>query len=427
MMVRFAVWVHRWEGLIMLPVVVALLFPTPVSSLALVVLPLLFLLRRLHRPDFLPATPFNLTLLLLLLALLLSFTVTFDITLSFPKIAGLLVGITLFFVADSYARRGPRYVAGIAGIFLLAGGSMALFGLFGVHWTGVAAPLDRLKTWLPGGLENAGSRGLVNPNELAGILDWLLPFAFGLWIGFWHERRRIPWLILLLPLAATAALLLATRSRAGILSAALALLLIFTIQSQGIRRIRGRRRLLMGVILTGAAITLIVILNATLKGAAQQAEVSLSWAGRTEIWTRAIYALRDFPLTGISMNGFRVVVHTLYPLFLISPEIDLGHAHNQLLQAGLDLGLMGMTAYLALWLTSGVLLWQSWQRAPATALPLRALILALCGALAGSWLFGLIDAISLGARPGFLWWLLLALVVAAHRESARHATETGPS
>ena len=30
------------------------------------------------------------------------------------------------------------------------------------------------------------------------------------------------------------------------------------------------------------------------------------------------------------------------------------------------------------------------------------------------WIFGLFDAISLGARPGFIWWLLLGLTAGAH-------------
>ena len=37
------------------------------------------------------------------------------------------------------------------------------------------------------------------------------------------------------------------------------------------------------------------------------------------------------------MNTFRHVVHLLYPLFTISPDIDFGHAHNEFLQAAIDL------------------------------------------------------------------------------------------
>jgi putative inorganic carbon (HCO3(-)) transporter len=126
----------------------------------------------------------------------------------------------------------------------------------------------------------------------------------------------------------------------------------------------------------------------------------------------------------MSMNGFRRVVHILYPLFLISPATDIAHAHNQLLQTGLDLGLPGLVAYLALWWISAVLLWRSWRGAPDTAH--RALVVGVAGALVASWIFGLLDAISLGAKPGFMWWLLLALLVALHDRS-RPETAASPS
>jgi hypothetical protein len=44
------------------------------------------------------------------------------------------------------------------------------------------------------------------------------------------------------------------------------------------------------------------------------------------------------------------------------------------------------------------------------------LIIGLIGSLTAGWFFGILDAIALGARPGFLWWLLLALVVLVHEK-----------
>jgi hypothetical protein len=146
--------------------------------------------------------------------------------------------------------------------------------------------------------------------------------------------------------------------------------------------------------------------------------------GRLEIWSRAIFALQDFPLTGLSMNGFRRVVHLLYPLFTISPELDLAHAHNHLLQAGLDLGLGGLIAYLSLWLIAAFLLWQSWQHLQHVHRrnqPLHVLIVGLSGSFVAAWVFGIMDAITLGARPGFIWWLLLALLTSVHDHARQSA------
>jgi putative inorganic carbon (hco3(-)) transporter len=62
------------------------------------------------------------------------------------------------------------------------------------------------------------------------------------------------------------------------------------------------------------------------------------------------FIIQDFPFTGMGMNVFRKVVPVLYPLFLIGPDIDIGHAHNEFLQAALDLGIPGLIAFLALYI-----------------------------------------------------------------------------
>ena len=140
-------------------------------------------------------------------------------------------------------------------------------------------------------------------------------------------------------------------------------------------------------------------------------------AGRLELWPRALYALADFPLTGLGMNGFRQAAPVLYPFASLPADVDVAHAHNHLLQAGLDLGLPGLVAYLALWAISAALLRQSWQG--ATTAWQRALIVGLSGSMTAGWIFGIFDAIAIGARPGFLWWLLLALIVAVHEDVMR--------
>jgi putative inorganic carbon (HCO3(-)) transporter len=50
------------------------------------------------------------------------------------------------------------------------------------------------------------------------------------------------------------------------------------------------------------------------------------------------------------MNAFRKVVPVLYPLFTIPSELDIPHAHNEFLQAALDLGIPGLIAFLVLYI-----------------------------------------------------------------------------
>jgi putative inorganic carbon (HCO3(-)) transporter len=103
----------------------------------------------------------------------------------------------------------------------------------------------------------------------------------------------------------------------------------------------------------------------------------------------------------------------LYPLFTIPPDVDFAHAHNHLLQVALDLGLPGLIAYLSLWLTSAVMLHRIWSCSQGWEG--RLWVLGLGGSMLGYFIYGLTDAVALGAKPGFLWWYLLGLIAALHR------------
>nr|MBP7693682.1 hypothetical protein [Anaerolineales bacterium] len=108
------------------------------------------------------------------------------------------------------------------------------------------------------------------------------------------------------------------------------------------------------------------------------------------------------------LNTFRTVVHVLYPLFLIAPDFDVAHAHNEFLQAALDLGLPGLIAFLAL---NGLAFVQAAviaRRAPAEWQ--RVMALALGAGVLAHMLFGLTDAVALGAKVGIVFWILLGLI-----------------
>ncbi|MBU4225932.1 MAG: O-antigen ligase family protein [Chloroflexi bacterium] len=99
-----------------------------------------------------------------------------------------------------------------------------------------------------------------------------------------------------------------------------------------------------------------------------------------EVWSRAIYGIQDFPFTGMGVNAFRKVVPVLYPLFTVSPDVDIGHAHNEFLQAGLDLGIPGLIAFSALYIGVFWMLADIWKAAaPRCPLPAaRSTLAASC-------------------------------------------------
>jgi len=147
---------------------------------------------------------------------------------------------------------------------------------------------------------------------------------------------------------------------------------------------------------------------------AEEVVGSISLAGRVEIWSRAIYAIQDFPFTGCGLGTFRRVVHLLYPLFLVTPDTDIAHAHNIFLQTALDLGIPGLIAYLALLFVALAICWRSAQDFSAGRM-VRVIALGLAGGLVAIHTYGLTDALALGSKPAVAFWFALGLVAGMER------------
>ena len=135
---------------------------------------------------------------------------------------------------------------------------------------------------------------------------------------------------------------------------------------------------------------------------------------RLDIWSRSVYILRDFAPTGVGMGSFTETADTFYP-FSLSPPGTIYHAHNLFLQIGIDLGIIGLIAWLAVLLTILALSWQLYR--PKT--PTRSKVAVglgaglLCSQLA-LMIHGVTDAVTWGmVRPAPLVWALWGLAVAA--------------
>ncbi len=405
------------------------LFPSPMRTLALLVIPLLWLVRWIATGHLAPPTPVDWSLWGLLLMVLVSQYATFDMAHSLVKIAGLVYGIALFYAVVQGVGASPSRlwwgVAALYGLVLgLAAVSMVVYG-----WFGNVPVLGPLLARVPASVTGlARAAEAVNPNQVAGVLLWLTPLAVALALAAWGRfrglARRFHWWgagLLALLLTGTAvsllAVLLLTRSRAGLAGLLVALLLMGLLGLTAVSR-----KLTLIIIVTLVALFAVGVTvtgpDAVMAAFFEQANIdsgdpASSLSGRLEIWSRAIYGLQDFPFTGMGMNNFRKVVHILYPLFLISPDTDIAHAHNHWLQAGLDLGIPGMIAYMSLWLGLAAMLWQTWRRAADGWL--RVLSLGFIGCLAAYFVYGLLDTVALGARPGFVFWVMVGLITALHK------------
>lgn len=398
----------------------------------LLIIPLLLLVRRVATGRFVPATTVNGALWLLLLMAGVSLYATYDIGVSLRKVVGLAYGLFLFWALVQHTERRPQHLWGTIGLFILSGWGVVGLALVAGNLQAkvpLLFPLMErifsLYTFLP------PIARVINPNEIGGALTWLVPFTLVLLYGLLFypsssdSAGRQAALLAGVTVSAFvfSGLLILTQSRSALLGTAIALLLVGVLLGRWPRRMTvaglALSLLLGGVwgISTGPAdawVRLGTLSGVTLNPVGVPQDGIYSLSGRIEIWSRAIYGLQDFPFTGMGMNTFRRIVHVLYPLFSVSPDTDIAHAHNHLLQAGLDLGLPGLIAYLALWFGLAAILVRTWRNSQEGSWP-RLLTLGIGSSLLAYFIYGITDAIALGARPGFIFWMLAALAVSLSR------------
>jgi putative inorganic carbon (hco3(-)) transporter len=417
-MPRRGVWWNWFSVVALLAVTPWLLFPDGWRSAALVVLPLLWIGNRIVAGHFIPRTPYDVVILSLLVMVLVSLYATYDIAVSLPKIAGVLLGVSLFYVVVGFIH-APKQLYQVLSVVLVG---MALFlgvVLVGSGWGNKIVVLQQISANLPSLLRGLpGADTGFHPAEVGGTLTWLVFLPATVAIGLWTQHRihrNWPWLIGLGVL--TGVLLMAlvlTQSRSAWLGAAAgASVLLWLLGRWG--RVALGAGVIVVLILFGLGVPGRLLSNGTSNSAVviDQAAFNPSLVDRTEIWSRAIYGLQDFPFTGMGLGTFRYVMPVLYPLFRVGPDVDLGHAHNEWLQAGVDLGLAGLVAFVALQGMSLALAYRAFRM--AWPVMVRWLMAGMLAGLVAHGIYGLTDAVALGAKPGVFLWIMLGLSAAVWR------------
>jgi putative inorganic carbon (HCO3(-)) transporter len=435
---------NRWSSLLE-PLVLALLapfalFPAPERTVALLVIPFLWIYQWRRSGHLVPRTPLDWPILLLLVMVLISLWATYDIAVSLPKITGVVYGVGLYYGLVRMCQNPRTWLVGLTS-FLLAGLGVAILSLLGLRasdklpWlTALLPSLPRFISGLPGA--EAG----FNPNEVAGALLWVLPPVLFAGLLVFRQssliRQRVGvwgWAGITISIWLMAPLMLlvfgVTQSRSGYLGLALTAPILLAI-------ILPTRPRFIFIVSGPVLVSLIIgglILNRDQIGVYRLLGLAISSLGsRPEIWSRAVYALQDFPFTGMGMNTFRNIVHVLYPMLGVGPDTDIGHAHNEFLQAGLDLGFPGLAAFLTINLSTVWMLSKVYKHSLSFAetgwIPkIRLLILGLAGGLIAHSLYGLTDAIALGAKPGFLFWMLLGLIASLYRQPSLELSKANPN
>ena len=345
---------------------------------------------------------------------------------SWPRGFILVWNLALFFAVAAYAGRSRLQFGWALGGVIAATQTIAILAPFGIERRAKIAVLGKILAVIPDFLVGvfAGAEGGFSTNQLAGVLLYLLPLLIALTVaGVWRGGRRDWqwWAIAACTLWMLAVMALA-QSRGGLLGLAAGLFVVVLLQW------RAGWGILVGLALLvplGVRWLPSSVLDALSDAATVRAVGGLQTLTnfRPDVWRAARWGIADFPFTGMGLGTFREIGPLLYPMSSVPDNFDLAHAHNFFLQTGLDVGLPGLAAVVALHLLACWELYRLW-RTPGRVAPAwpafltwRALSVGWMGSIVAHTVYSQFDAVALGSKPGFLLWLLFALIFAAGRLS----------
>ncbi len=367
---------------------------------------------RLHRTTFLP-------LLLLLLWLPLNFWASVDWAASLAALAPILLGAAVFVICllPLAWLRQPHRVWQVWLLLILLSAALTFasppFILWKPQFRLFRLPLYDWLRALP--LDDLVGQ-TIHANVIAGALVLLLPFAALplLWPLLLHtsalpkrrSARILPRVLVGLLTLCTLGLIVLTQSRGGYLAVVAALVVLLTL--------RWPRLLYIAPIGLLAAVGIIFWLGPQQLFNLLGADTTFGGSEfRVEVWTNALHALRDFPFTGIGFGTFDRVIPLLYPYRTVNGA-EVTHAHNLILQIGVDLGLPGLVAWLAFITLLFVMAIRVLRHTERASLNF-ALAAACLASLVGMLVHGVLDAATWSSKLAFIPWLIYAQVVLVHR------------
>ncbi len=241
----------------------------------------------------------------------------------------------------------------------------------------------------------------MNPNVLAGALVLIAPLLGSLAIT--ESELSVPSrLTIAVAAMLVTAVIVWTQSRGAYVALAISLVMVSVIQ------LRRRYWIAFTLLVFAAGALVFVFRDQILSRPESVAAESLK---RAQIWYRALLAISDAPIAGIGFSQFDVVIPRLYP-YTTAVSTPPPHAHNLLLQVGVDTGLVGLFIMLSIWGGAFYLLFRlrtSGARDKYTALELAAAAGAV-GSLCAMLIHGMVDAVLWSSKLAFVPWLIYALI-----------------
>ena len=382
-------------------------------------------------------TPLDLPVVILLVMLPVSLAVTSYPWLTLPKVYGVVLSVAFFYAVVNQVK-SRRDLAWATLWLVLACIAIALAGLIGTDWAqskiiSASFIYDRLPHVIQG-IPRSIAGGFAR-NGVGGTLTLVVPLLAALGLVTQESgadergqtrieiplpRSHLPWravpgstavripfrLVVGVALVLSVITLALTQSRGALLGTGVGLLAVAI----------WRERRFAWLIVVGVVLFTVVLFagqgNTLAEFVLKMDSRTGTLASRLEVWQRGVMMVQDFPFTGIGIGTYNEVAHSLYPFFIAAPDEVVAHAHDELLQVAVDVGIPGLIAYVAL--LTGFVLCVARAYGVIDDVGIRALLAGLGFAMLAHQVFGLTDAFILGTKPGVLMWVDFALAAVVY-------------
>ena len=391
------------------------IFPRPGRTWIFLLVPFVLLWKCRREKRFFRRTLLDLAVALLMVQVLVTCFVVMDLDFSLSKISGVLYGVLLFYALAGVLDSGERIKLAV-GIFIIGTALLIIISFSGMMFTqetfvreSYSAVEEAMAGWkklsplvdfhLPGAEEG------FNANAVAGTALLGLPIVLLCPLIFWRRKgrkvggslekedtgkkilRRVSlfflWgvfiLILFLTqsigswLALVAAFWLvafaAGWKKKGLIAATLLVLIVISFPGERVEKNDGRTWL------------------------------TRKWETRKPLWEIGLAVVKERPLTGIGINQLRK---------LTMIEYRRSHAHNHFIHTAAELGIPALVAYFSILIGAGFMCVKVWRKSRDEFM--RMTVLALGAGQMAHFIWGMGDSIPLGAKPGVLFWISLALI-----------------